>query len=161
MGSRSMPHPNGVTMFEGCELEDTSFEVCLKTSSSWDTFGKDWTKLDPNKVKVVLEFPIPRIVANVRTFLGLTLYYVQKLHKRLCTNGSTHVWIDQEICYFSMESKLSKGVWTIETGSCICSHIGATKFQQGFHSGCKLVYQGGWGHSIPKVWEKGMCDHIS
>ncbi len=41
MGSRSMPHPNGVTMFEGCELEDTSFEVCLKTSSSWDTFGKD------------------------------------------------------------------------------------------------------------------------
>jgi len=33
------------------------------------------TKLDPKKVKVVLEFPIPRSVTNVKVFLGLIDYY--------------------------------------------------------------------------------------
>jgi hypothetical protein len=63
-------------------------------------------------------------------------------------NGSTHVWIDQERCCFSMESRLSKSVWTIEIGSCIYSHVGATKFQQGFHFRCRLICQGGWDHFI-------------
>lgn len=74
-------------MFEGCELEATSFKVCLKASSLWNIIGKYGTKLDPNKVKVVLEFLVPKIVTNVRAFLGIAWYYVQELHKRLCMNG--------------------------------------------------------------------------
>jgi len=30
---------------------------------------------DPKKVHVVKDFPIPRTITNVRTFLGLTSYY--------------------------------------------------------------------------------------
>jgi hypothetical protein len=33
--------------------------------------GKAGTKPNPNKIKVVVEFPIPRIVTNVQTFIGL------------------------------------------------------------------------------------------
>ncbi len=87
MGGTFVPHPNGITMFEGCELEATSFEVCLKTSSLWDIVVEDGTKLDLNKVKVVLEFIVLKIVTNVRAFLGLAGYNVQELHKRLCMNG--------------------------------------------------------------------------
>ncbi len=31
--------------------------------------------LDPNKVQVVKDFPIPRSITNVHAFLGLTRYY--------------------------------------------------------------------------------------
>ncbi len=37
--------------------------------------GRSRTNLDLEKVKVVMEFPIPRIVTNVRAFLGLISYY--------------------------------------------------------------------------------------
>ncbi len=47
-----MPHPNCITMFEGCELEVTSFEVCIKTSSLWDTIGRHGTNLDLNKSRL-------------------------------------------------------------------------------------------------------------
>ncbi len=33
------------------------------------------TKLDLKKVKIVLEFLIPKLVTNVKAFLGLTNYY--------------------------------------------------------------------------------------
>jgi hypothetical protein len=72
MGGAFVPHPNGITTFEGCEFEVISFELCLKTSSLWDTIGKDGTKLNLNKVKVVLEFLVPIIVTNGHAFLGLT-----------------------------------------------------------------------------------------
>ncbi len=37
--------------------------------------GKARTKPNPDKTKVVVEFPILRIITNVQTFLGLTGYY--------------------------------------------------------------------------------------
>ncbi len=33
------------------------------------------TKPDPGKIDVVVHFPVPKIVTNVRSFLGLTRYY--------------------------------------------------------------------------------------
>lgn len=37
--------------------------------------GKLGTHLDPNKVKAIVEFPIPKIFTNIQAFLGLTRYY--------------------------------------------------------------------------------------
>ncbi len=37
--------------------------------------SRDGTQLDPRKIKVVTEFPIPIFMINVRTFLALTGYY--------------------------------------------------------------------------------------
>jgi hypothetical protein len=37
--------------------------------------SKEGTKLDPGKIDVVLRFPEPKMVTNVKSFLGLTGYY--------------------------------------------------------------------------------------
>jgi hypothetical protein len=37
--------------------------------------GKARTQPNPNKVKVVVKFHVPRTVTNIRTFLGLIRYY--------------------------------------------------------------------------------------
>ncbi len=37
--------------------------------------GKLGTHLDPNKVKAIVEFPIPKTFTNIQAFLGLTRYY--------------------------------------------------------------------------------------
>jgi hypothetical protein len=37
--------------------------------------SKEGTKLDPNKIEVILHFPQPKTVTNVKSFLGLTRYY--------------------------------------------------------------------------------------
>jgi hypothetical protein len=37
--------------------------------------SKEGTKLDPSKIEVVLHFPEPKTVTNIRSFLGLTGYY--------------------------------------------------------------------------------------
>jgi len=37
--------------------------------------SKEGTKLDLNKIEAVLHFLEPKIVINVRSFLGLTKYY--------------------------------------------------------------------------------------
>ncbi len=37
--------------------------------------NKEGTKLDPGKIDVVLRFPEPKTITNVRSFLGLTGYY--------------------------------------------------------------------------------------
>ncbi len=37
--------------------------------------GKLGTHLDPNKLKAIVEFPIPKTFTNIPTFLGLTRYY--------------------------------------------------------------------------------------
>jgi hypothetical protein len=37
--------------------------------------GRSRTRLDLEKVKIIMEFPIPRIVTNVQAFLGLISYY--------------------------------------------------------------------------------------
>ncbi len=36
---------------------------------------KAGTRLDLDKVKVVMEFLVPKMVTNIRAFLGLTTYY--------------------------------------------------------------------------------------
>jgi len=36
---------------------------------------KEGTKLDLDKVKVVMEFLVPKMVTYIRAFLGLTTYY--------------------------------------------------------------------------------------
>lgn len=37
--------------------------------------GKARTQPNLNKVKVVVEFPVPRTITNIQAFLGLTRYY--------------------------------------------------------------------------------------
>ncbi len=37
--------------------------------------SRDGTQLDQQKIRAVIEFPIPTIITNIRTFLGLTKYY--------------------------------------------------------------------------------------
>jgi hypothetical protein len=37
--------------------------------------NEDGTRPDPGKVEAVLHFPQPRMVTNIRSFLGLTGYY--------------------------------------------------------------------------------------
>jgi hypothetical protein len=37
--------------------------------------GKLGTHLDPNKLKAIVEFPIPKTFTNILTFMGLTRYY--------------------------------------------------------------------------------------
>ena len=32
-------------------------------------------KVDPNKIKVIMEWPIPKTLTNIREFLGFTGYY--------------------------------------------------------------------------------------
>ncbi len=37
--------------------------------------SKEGTRPDPGKIEAILHFPTPKIVASVRSFLGLTGYY--------------------------------------------------------------------------------------
>jgi hypothetical protein len=37
--------------------------------------SKDGTKLNPGKIEVVLHFPKPKTITNIRSFLGLTRCY--------------------------------------------------------------------------------------
>ncbi len=50
--------------------------------------SKEGTKPDLSKIDVVLRFPEPKTVTNVRSFLGLTGYYITNLPP-LCMNAFT------------------------------------------------------------------------
>jgi hypothetical protein len=49
--------------------------------------SKDGTRPDPGKIEAILHFPQPRTVTNVKSFLGLTGYYMKyvKGYARLAT----------------------------------------------------------------------------
>lgn len=43
--------------------------------------------MDPKKIKAIMNWPTPRNVANVRSFMGLTDYYYKiQIHKRIFQN---------------------------------------------------------------------------
>jgi len=52
-----------------CEFAKTSLTFLRHVVSC------DGTQLDPQNIKVVIDFPISTLVTNVRTFLGLIGYY--------------------------------------------------------------------------------------
>jgi hypothetical protein len=49
--------------------------------------SKEGTKLDPSKIEVVLHFSKPKIITNIKSFLGLTRYYYNYVqgYSRLAT----------------------------------------------------------------------------
>jgi hypothetical protein len=46
--------------------------------------GRSETRFDIEKVKAILEFPIPRIIINVWAFLGLIGYYCSYAKEYAC-----------------------------------------------------------------------------
>lgn len=78
MGRTSPTHQNGTTPLEGGKFKIESQQTCIfyqKIIFLGHVVGKVRTKPNLDKIKVVVEFPILKIVTNVQTFLGLTGYY--------------------------------------------------------------------------------------
>ena len=65
---------------------------------------RDGIQLDPEKIKVVQEYPVPRTVKDVRAFMGLTNYYrkfvkdfahiASPLHD-LTKKGAAFLWTEE------------------------------------------------------------------
>ena len=51
--------------------------------------GRDGVKVDPAKIKVVQEWPVPKNAKEVQQWLGLTNYLLPEIHSGLCHAGYT------------------------------------------------------------------------
>ena len=56
-------------------LSHPSVFLVLRRWSIWDTVLHEGLKVDPNKIKAIMEWPIPKTIKKLRGFLGLTGYY--------------------------------------------------------------------------------------
>jgi hypothetical protein len=68
--------------------------------------------LDPKKITIVENFPVPRTITSVKAFLGLIGYYCKFtwIHK----NCKTSLWFDQEGMQICMDTHLLRGVCNFE-----------------------------------------------
>jgi hypothetical protein len=73
-------------------------------------------KVDPNKIKAMMDWPIPKTLKNLRGFLGLTGYYRKFFHhyRRIATPLTTLTmkdefsWTPEETKFFE---KLKEVMW--------------------------------------------------
>ena len=67
----------------GCDSNPVNANIFLKSCITYlgHIVSKDGIETDPNKVAAINEWPVPRTVTEVQSFLGFTKYY-QKLIPR-------------------------------------------------------------------------------
>ena len=64
-------------LFKDHQLYDKSskYFLVLRRWIIWDRVSHEGVKVDPNKIKAIMERSIPKTIKKLRGFLGLTGYY--------------------------------------------------------------------------------------
>ncbi len=142
-----------------CRLREVNLKLnpskCCFVAKSITFLGhvvsKEGTKPNPGKVEAVVQFPIPKTVTSVRSFLGLTGYYRKYIRGYSRMAGLLFELTKKDVAFvWDVGCGLSAGVPRIEgsAGERACAHT--TGFQKNILAGCRLVAQGCWSHTVAK-----------